>query len=105
MRLATASDRPDLLDPAWERTKDTMPEYNNHGDVLNVYWPRLTEERPEFQFHLVGEDDEILARARSVPVRWDGTRGTCRRGSTGRSRAASTRGANVALRAGDHDPA
>jgi len=59
--------------PAWERTRDTLPEYNNHGDVLSDYWPRLTEERPGFQFHLVGDDDEILARARSIPVRWDGT--------------------------------
>jgi GNAT superfamily N-acetyltransferase len=60
------------MDPAWEATKDVLPEYNNHGDVLNAYWPRLTEERPEFQFHLVG-GDEILARARSLPLRWDGT--------------------------------
>ena len=73
MRIATASDRPDLLEPAWERTKDTMPEYNNHGDVLNTYWSRLTEEAPDFQFGLVGDDDEILARGRSVPVRWDGS--------------------------------
>jgi len=73
MKTATAQERPDLLDPAWERTRDTLPEYNNHGDVLNVYWPRLTDERPEFQFHLVGDGDEILARARSIPVRWDGT--------------------------------
>jgi len=73
VRIATASERPDLLDPAWERTQDTMPEYNNHGDVLNEYWPRLTEELPDFQFHLVGDGDEILARARSIPVRWDAT--------------------------------
>ncbi len=73
MRLFTVSERPELAEPAWERTRDTMPEYNNHGDVLNVYWPRLTEERPDFQFHLVGDDDEILARARSIPVWWDGT--------------------------------
>jgi hypothetical protein len=33
---------------------------------------RLTEERPDFQFHL-HEDDQILARARSIPIRWDGT--------------------------------
>ena len=71
--IATASERPDLLGPAWERTRDTMPEYNNHGDVLNEYWPRLTEELPEFQFHLVTDEDEILARARSIPLRWDGT--------------------------------
>jgi hypothetical protein len=50
-----------------------LPEYNNHGNVLNEYWPRLTEELPDFQFHLVGDDDEILARARSIPVRWNGS--------------------------------
>ena len=73
MKIATASERPELVEPAWERTRDTLPEYNHHGDLLNAYWPRLTEERPDFQFHLVGNDDEILARARSIPVRWDGT--------------------------------
>ena len=60
------------MDPAWDATKDQFPEYNNHGDVLNRYWGRLTEERAEFQFHLV-EGDDIVARARCVPVRWDGT--------------------------------
>jgi hypothetical protein len=70
--LVTVAERPDLSEPAWERTRDVLPEYNNHGDVLDRYWDRLTEERPEFQFHLVGEGDEILARACSIPVRWDG---------------------------------
>jgi hypothetical protein len=73
VRLATVAERPDLAEPAWLRTKDTMPEYNNHGDVLNVYWSRLTDVHPEFQFHLVDEDDAILARARSIPLRWNGT--------------------------------
>jgi RimJ/RimL family protein N-acetyltransferase len=73
MQILTVAERPDLAEPGWERTRDTLPEYNNHGDVLNVYWPRLTEERPDFQFHLVGERDEILARARSIPLRWDGS--------------------------------
>ena len=73
MNTVTVAERPDLVGPAWERTHDTLPEYNDHGDVLNVYWGRLTEERPGFQFHLLGEGDEILARARSIPVRWDGT--------------------------------
>jgi hypothetical protein len=72
MEVATVADRPDLTEPAWERTRDVLPEYNNHGDVLNRYWHRLTEERSEFQFHLVGDGDEILARARSIPIRWDG---------------------------------
>lgn len=73
VRTATVAERPDLVEPAWERTRDTLPEYNDHGDVLNVYWGRLTEERPDFQFHLVDEEDHVLARARSIPVRWDGT--------------------------------
>src|SRR5438105_430232 len=73
MEIATVAERPDLSERAWELTKDVLPEYNNQGDILNVYWPRLTEERPDFQFNLVGEGDEILARARSIPIRWDGT--------------------------------
>ncbi len=73
MKIATAAERPELLGPVWDRTQDTLPEYNNHSDVLNEYWPRLTEERPDFQFHLTGDDEEILARARSIPLHWDGT--------------------------------
>jgi hypothetical protein len=72
MKTVTVAERPDLIGPAWELTQDALPEYNNHGDVLNAYWGRLTEERPEYQFHLLGDDDEILVRARSVPVRWNG---------------------------------
>ncbi len=49
-----------------------MPEYNNHGDVLNRYWDRLTEELPDFQFHVL-DGEELVARARSIPIRWDGT--------------------------------
>lgn len=73
VKTATVAERPDLVEPGWERTRDTLPEYNDHGDVLNVYWGRLTEERPDFQFHLVDEEDRILARGRSIPLRWDGT--------------------------------
>jgi hypothetical protein len=75
VRIVTVAERPDLVEPAWERTRDVFPEYNNHGDVLNEYWPRLTAEHPGCQFHLVGDGDEILARARSIPLRWDGTIG------------------------------
>ena len=71
--VATAAERPDLLEVAWDRVQDTLPEYNSHGDVLMEYWGRLVDERPEFQFHVVGEGDEILARARCLPIRWDGT--------------------------------
>lgn len=40
---------PELIELAVERTRDTLPEYNYHGDVLNRYWGRLTEERADFQ--------------------------------------------------------
>lgn len=73
MKAFTVAERPELAEPAWEATRDTFPEYNNHGDVLNAYWGGLTETYPEFQFHLVDDDGQILARARSLPVRWDGT--------------------------------
>ena len=73
MQTFTVAERPDLVGPAWELTSDTLPEYNNNGDVLNRYWGRLNEERPDFQFHLVGDDGDILARACSIPVHWDGT--------------------------------
>lgn len=69
----TVAERPDLIGPGLEQTSDLLPEYNNHGDVLNLYWDRLTEERPDFQFHLLGDGDEILARAHSLPLHWDGT--------------------------------
>lgn len=69
----TIAERPELAEPAWELTKDAMPEYNNHGDVLNVYWPRLADERPEFQFHMLDDGGELVARARCLPLRWDGT--------------------------------
>ncbi|MDP8959034.1 MAG: N-acetyltransferase [Actinomycetota bacterium] len=73
-----------------------MPEYNNHGEVLNRYWGRLTGERPEFQFHLVGDGDEILARARSIPVRWDGSVEDLPTGIDGAiARGFEERGANV----------
>ena len=45
MKRAIVVERPDLVEPGWKRTRDTLPEYNDHGDVLNVYWGRLTEER------------------------------------------------------------
>jgi GNAT superfamily N-acetyltransferase len=70
--VATAAERPELIERAWEATSDVLPEYNSHGDVLNRYWGRLTDELPEFQFHLV-DGDEPVARARCIPIRWDGT--------------------------------
>lgn len=73
MKRATVAERPDLIEPAWERTRDTLPEYNNHGDVLNRYWHRLADERPDYQFFLLGDSGEVLTRAHSQPLHWNGT--------------------------------
>jgi hypothetical protein len=73
MKTFTVAERPDLAEPAWEAVSTTFPEYNNHGDVLNAFWGGLIEKFPEFQFHVVGDDEQILARGRCLPVRWDGT--------------------------------
>jgi hypothetical protein len=73
VNVYTYAERPDLAEPVYEAIADTFPEYNNHGDVLNEYWGGLTEKFPEFQFHIVDDDERPLARGRCLPVRWDGT--------------------------------
>ena len=92
-RVATARDRLDLIDRAWS-SQATLPEYNRHGDVLEVYWPRLTEERPDFQFQLVDGDEPVARADRSQcagTAAW-----TTPPGSTARSRAGFDEGdANV----------
>ncbi len=60
------------MKPAGEATQDAFPEYNYHADVVNRYWPRVMEERAEFQFNLL-EGDEIVARACTIPTRWNGS--------------------------------
>jgi hypothetical protein len=63
--------------------------------VLNRYWGRLVTERADFQFTLA-EGDEPIARARSVPVRWDGTIADLPAGIDGAiARAFDEGGANV----------
>ena len=85
MKFVTIAERPDLIESAEELTRDAFPEYNNHGDVLTAYWGRLAEEKPEFQFHLIGENDEILAAGALAA----GALGRERRGSTRRDRRRS----------------
>jgi GNAT superfamily N-acetyltransferase len=73
-RIFTAAERPDLDELAEGLTGAVWPEYNTHGDVLNLYWDRLDEVFPEFQFVLVDEEaDEVVAQAHALPCRWDKT--------------------------------
>jgi hypothetical protein len=73
LRVAlTWQERPDLVKPAGDATGDAFHVYNYHVDVIEHYWPRVMAERLEFQFNLL-EGDEIVARACTIPTRWDGT--------------------------------
>jgi hypothetical protein len=37
--VVTVADRPDLVEPAWQATRDLLREYNDHGDAMNRYRP------------------------------------------------------------------
>jgi hypothetical protein len=75
LTLHTAAERPDLDERADELTGEVWPEYNLHGDVLNVHWPMLDERFADFQFVLADAAEEIVAQGHMVPCRWDGTVG------------------------------
>lgn len=73
-RIVLASERRDLWERGLEATEGVWPEYNLHGDTTNVYWGRLDEDFPEFQFVLHDEEaGEIVAQGYSLPLHWDGT--------------------------------
>lgn len=68
------SERPELWDRTAGLAAEIWPEYNLHGDVLNVYWSRLYEEFPDFQFVLYdAENDEVAAEGHTIPCYWDGS--------------------------------
>ena len=68
------SERPELWDDTDSVSRAVWPEYNLHGDRLGVYWARLFDDFPRFQYVLF--DDEqgtVLAEGHTLPCRWDGT--------------------------------
>jgi hypothetical protein len=72
MRVITYAQQPELLEA--REWGEIWPEYNTHGDVMNVYWPRLYDDFPGFQFFLYDDDEQIvLAEGHSAPCAWDGT--------------------------------
>ena len=71
------SERPALWERIADLSAEAWPEYNRHGDVLNVYWERLYERFPEFQFVLYDDEhDEVLAEGQTIPCAWDGSMST-----------------------------
>jgi hypothetical protein len=73
-QLVRYSERPELWDGVAELTADVWPEYNQHGEVPNRFWPRLYTDFPEWQFLLWEPGDgTVLAERHTIPVAWDGT--------------------------------
>lgn len=68
------SERPELWDQLEGLSAQVWPEYNQHGDVLNLYWGRLYDEFPQWQFTLFDSDEQVaLAEGHTIPFAWDGT--------------------------------
>lgn len=73
--IATFEQRPDLASRGIP-SSEIWPEYNLHGDVLDVLWPRLEADLPHTQLVFYEpETDELVAEAHAVPCWWDGTIG------------------------------
>lgn len=75
LRVARYAERPDLWQDTDAIGEEVWPEYNRHGDVLNVHWGRLSDEFPAYQFVLYddAEGDAVLAEGHPIPCPWDGT--------------------------------
>jgi GNAT superfamily N-acetyltransferase len=72
--VATADARPDLWSRAEGEFRDAWPEYNQHGDVSGEYFGALVPRYAHLQFVILDpEAEQIVARGRSIPFRWDGT--------------------------------
>lgn len=68
------ADRPELWDRIPDLFSGVWPEYNLHGNVMEIYWTRLFEQFSQFQLVLYDDRaDDILAASRSIPLYWDGT--------------------------------
>jgi hypothetical protein len=73
LQVFTAEERPDL----WIRAKalsEVWPEYNNHGNHTGTYFGSLIPNYAHLQVVFYEPSgDEVVARGRSIPFRWDGT--------------------------------
>jgi GNAT superfamily N-acetyltransferase len=74
-QVITTSDRPDLDEQSQEALLSGWPEFIFHDQVSEALIGRAAEYFPQFDVRLVA-DDEIVAGAWAVALRWDGTAGT-----------------------------
>lgn len=75
LEAATAADRQDLWDASRDgRFHDVWPEYNHHGNHSGIYFGALYPAHADLQVLLVdGRSEQVVARGRAVPFRWDGS--------------------------------
>jgi GNAT superfamily N-acetyltransferase len=72
--VVTADERPDLWAQAEAAFRDAWPEYNMHGDVSGQYFGALVPRYAHLQVLIWdAEAEQIIARGRTIPFRWDGT--------------------------------
>jgi hypothetical protein len=72
--VVTADERPDLWVRAEAAFRDVWPEYNQHGDVSGEYFGALVPRYAHLQFLIWDtEAEQVVARGRSIPFRWNGT--------------------------------
>ena len=72
-RLVRIADQPELWAPANTMCGAAWPEFMLHDPVADRCWPHLRDDWPSLQLVLVDGEDEIVAAAQAVPLRWDGT--------------------------------
>jgi hypothetical protein len=72
--VVTADERPDLWEQAEVSFRDVWPDYNMHGDVSGQYFGALVPRHAHLQFLIWDTDaEQVIARGRTIPFRWDGT--------------------------------
>jgi hypothetical protein len=89
--IVTAAERPDLWEQSRSLFQDVWPEYNNHGNHSSSYFGALFPHHAHLQVLLYDTSlDRLVARGRSIPIRWDGTFDDLPRGIDAAGRRAVT---------------
>jgi hypothetical protein len=70
----TAQERPDLWEEARSRFSGVWPEYNLHANDSSTYFSTLFPLHSHLQILLFDQaSEQIVARGRTIPFRWDGS--------------------------------
>jgi GNAT superfamily N-acetyltransferase len=71
MRMVSLAERPDLIDPMWNMP-NLWPAFMLHDPYGTIFFDRLADVFPEFQFVAVGDDDAVIGKINSIPFQWHG---------------------------------